>query len=378
MGASHRDEISTIVFWVSACVIIGIWANGVQGWAQAPDREVQLRARLQGYWEAMEQADFEAASQFVEPQGRTIFRDTPKGRMGRWKIDKLEFNEDKTVCEVTTIVRKAAPMFGAELDWPMLNQWVLADGVWYFRMPWKEKQNPFLEVFKAQQQTVVTQPEDPASDVRRDPAKIAADLNVLTPDPKNPTVVHFGQKATFRYIYTNNGAQPVRITSVEADCHCTSVRKDYPEVAPGQSENIEVTLDTFGLPLGPLEKTVHVGLSDRATPLQIALAVTNEPNFQVAPLQVDFGEVPAGGSAENTARVTNKSGKTVNILSSMNSDPRLKVSLSATTLKPSEDVALTLSYQAGASGEFMDNIFIRTDLAEEPILNIRIRGKVTP
>jgi hypothetical protein len=112
--------------------------------------------------------------------------------------------------------------------------------------------------------------------------------------------------------------------------------------------------------------------------LQIALAVTNEPNFQVAPLQVDFGEVPAGRRAENTARVTNKSGKTVNILSSMNSDPRLKVALSATTLKPSEDVALTLSYQAGASGEFMDNIFIRTDLAEEPILNIRIRGKVTP
>ena len=366
---------------ISFAVIIGIWAGCVQSRGQTPDVEATLRQRMTGYWEAMQRSDYETASNFIHPDSRKLFiYRVARGTVVRWKIESLTFNADKTVCDTVTVVGRPVPVpipgVDGVPDIPLKNQWVVApDGQWYLKIPWTEKENPLLQLYKAQEDAAgkVAKPGEPPKTTTRlggnPPSR-------LVPDPENPKFLHRGEKGTFRFHYTNTGTVPIKILSAHGDCHCTAVKQDNPAVAPGDSGTLEIIVDTFGLPFGQNPKTVSVQFSDMPEPVTFTLRINNLPNFTVTPLSVDFGATVKGKPVEKLVRIVNNSGRTVKIIGTYLSEPQLSMTLDKTEIAPDGAVTVTLRCSAAEEGEIRDSPMIRLDLDAEPLINIPIRGVI--
>jgi Protein of unknown function (DUF1573) len=362
--------------------IVGGAAGAVQS-ASPAEAEARVRERVSAYWTAMEKADYEAAVPFLHPDSRNQFRNKiPKTRVLKWKIEKLAFNENRTVCDTITIVTKPIPVLGESIDFPLHNRWELVDGEWYFRIPWGESDNPLLKVFQEQRSVGEQLSVDGSSSANPGKVDEAAgralkeERQRIVPDPGNPPSVFSGRKAVFRFLYPNSGPNPIRIVSVHADCHCTGAKKDYPEIAPGEVGTLEVTLDTFGLPLGRLHKDVSVQFSHLPDPLVVSLAVDNLPNFSLTPAAADFGSVRPGIAAQKEIRIVNQSGQPVRILSNFNADPKLNFTLDRNQIANGETLVVNIRYNSDATGEFIDNLLLKTDLEAEPLITIPVRGRI--
>ncbi len=366
-----------VLLWSDS--IIGGAAGAVQEPSQT-EAEARLRERVSEYWTAMEKADYEAAVPFLHPDSRNQFRNKiPKSRVLKWKIQKLAFNEDRTVCDTVTLVTKPVPVLGETIDFPLHNRWELVNGEWYFRIPWGESDNPLLKVFQDQRSVAEQLPVGRSTSAQVDEAAGRAmkeERQRIVPDSANPPSVFSGRKAVFRFLYPNAGTNPIQIVSVHADCHCTGAKKDYPEIAPGEVGILEVTLDTFGLPLGRLHKEITVQFSHLPDPLVVNLAVDNLPNFNLTPAAADFGTVRPGSAAQKEIRIVNNSGQPVRILSNFNSDPKLSFTLDRNKLGSGETLVINLSYNSDAGGEFLDNLLLKTDLEAEPLITIPVRGRI--
>jgi hypothetical protein len=379
----HRRRVCQVfVSGILFAGICGLVLCKTYGQTIAGEAEERVRARLSGFWQAVQDADYEKAITFIHPDSRRTFNKLPKTRVNQFKISSLKFNKDYTECDTTTMVSK--PMPEGVIDWPLQNHWVLQDGEWYLTVPWGENENPMFRVFKEQRAVAeLTKPSDSAAPPPR-PAKtgniiaMTEAMNRLRPDPSNPPVVHFGEKVTFRFSFSNEEKTPIRILSAHSDCHCTGVQSEYPEVPPGQSGILEVTLDTFGLPMGMIEKHVTVQFSDLSFPVDLPILVQNAPNYKVVPASVEFGDIKMGKPAEKSVRVINDSGRTVKILSRLKSDPRLELFLDKSSLTPGAEMTVLVRYDPASPGEFLDMLMLYTDLTAEPILNIPVRGTAKP
>jgi hypothetical protein len=366
-------------FIVSMAAIMVIWGAAVHSSARSEDAEASVRRRIAAYWDAMVKGDFAEAARYVHPESRAMFQHkVSKSRYEKWSIRKLDFNSDQTVCDATIMVNKPVAIFDSKVvAWPLQNQWVLTDGEWYFKLPWRENENPTLEMLRGQQASSVQAAEldkgNPARPAR--PPGVLPHFRRFTPDRSNPAHVNYGEKVVFRYRFSNETDHPVRIVSAHGDCHCTGVAKDHPEVPPGEQGVVEITLDTFGLPLGPVEKEVSVTFSDLPEPRVIRLSTTNIPNFKLTPPgSVDFGEIPPGKPAEKTVHIANQSRQPVRILSTLKSDPKLTVSLAESVVEPGKEIVVTLRYDSQSPGEFLDSVMLRTDLESEPLVTLSVRG----
>jgi hypothetical protein len=366
---------------VFVALIIGILAPGVQSASQSPDLESVLRRRISAYWEAMQRNDYEAASNYVHPDSRKlfIFR-TPKGPIVRWRIEKLTFNDDKTSCSAISMVARPLPIMDVKEvpDFPIDNQWVLnPDGEWYLKIPWKEGENPLLQLYKGAEVSnapLVMKGDAPVAKTRlggEEPGR-------LQPDPENPTNVHRGEKVVFRYHYRNSGEIPIKIFSAHGDCHCTSAQPENPIVPPGGSGVLEITVDTFGLPYGETQKLVSVKFSDAEKPENLTVRFNNKPNFVFTPPSVDFGTVKKGIPIEKKVQLVNESGQKVKFLAAIVAEPRLTLSYDKAEIGPGETLVVTIRCDPSETGEFIDSPMLRTDLAAEPLVNISIRGRIIP
>jgi len=362
-------------------VIIFVCCAAVQSFSQDSDPESRLRERMTAYWNAMQAGQFDIAVQFIHPDHQRQFTyEIPKSRVLKWVIKELRFNKEKTACDTVTVVTKPMPPLGMVADIPLSNQWLLlADGQWYFKIPWNPGENPMLKAFMdkedLQRKLPRTESEKAAGETATTPPRPPSRL---IPDPANPTSVRFGEKHVFRFSYRNDQPHPIKILSAHSDCHCTAVGSDFPEVPPGGSGTLEVTLDTFGLPLGSIRKDILVEFSDLDSAMVLTMSVDNLPNFEIEPASIDFGALVKGIEGKAQVRLVNRSGKTVNLLSALKSDPRLRVDMETTRLEPGQALTITLHYLSASEGIFLDNLLLRTDLEAEPLLTIAVRGSVSP
>ena len=370
-------------------VIICIWGGAVQSSSQTSDVETALRKRISEYYDAMKRGDYEGAANYLHPDSRKIFIfRVPKGPITRWKIESLKFSPEKTVCDTVVVVGRPIPMplpgVDGVPDFPLQNQWVLdADGEWYMKLPWKEGENPMLQIYKGMESSqgsmVVSGEKTPASGQQPQPAaRSEGSPQRLVSDPANPTAIHIGEKATYRYHYVNNTRIPLKVLSAHGDCHCTSVQEENPVIPPGQSGTLQITVDTFGLPLGEVQKQVSVRFSDNPNAELIDLPIKTVPNFVVSPPVVDFGLVKKGIAAEKRVQIVNESGRAVKIIQSYTSELQLTLSLNKTELGPGETLVITVRCDPTQEGEFADRPMIRTDLAAEPLINLSVRMRIIP
>jgi hypothetical protein len=373
---SSRSYYRFRLFSLILGAIIGASFASVQSLSQTADPEGNARKRITGYFDAWRRGDFEAITDYVHPDSRKVylFRIKRPGAITGYKIDKIVFNAAKTVCEVSASVVQPSPMVPANVGeipyMPITNQWVIgSDGEWYLLVPFNgdglEKQ--FLS------SGAMNPPATPAAGDTKPAAPAAA---IFQPDPANPVSLHRGEKGVFRFSYRNAGTAPMKIRSAYADCECALVPSEFPLLAPGESGTLEFVFNTFGLPLGPLQKSVRVALSDQSTLAVIDLNVNNLPNFRVAPESVDFGTLKKGSLAEKTVQIVNESGRKIKVIATSKSERRLTILTDKAELGPGDTLNLTLRCNSSVPGEFMDILILRIDLDAEPLLNIPVRGKI--
>jgi len=369
-----------------AAFIISIWSGPVQCSSQSTDPEAAVRKRISAYWDAMQKRDFEAAAACVSSESRPEFiYQVNKGALAYWKIKSLNFNENSTICDAVIQAGRPFGFMGVKdiLEWEVSNQWVLAaDGEWYLKLPIQKNVNPMLEAFRNQQESgskfVALELPPGAGKADGKPNAPLATPRSFVSDPGNPTVLHRGETGIFRFQYTNAGTAPIRIVEAKSDCGCASMASNHPEVPPGQNGTLEVVVDTFGLPLGLVQKKVTVQFSDQPDPILIDLRLDNSPNFEITPAALDFGRMPVGKSVEKTVQIVNRSGRNVKVLSVNKSEPQVTVTMDKQELAPGETLVVTLRCDPVTVGDISDSPMIRTDLQAEPLINIPIRGKISP
>lgn len=96
---------------------------------------------------------------------------------------------------------------------------------------------------------------------------IAVDVDVF-----NFGEVLEGIAVVHTFVLSNIGDETLLITDVQVTCGCTTTALEKPELAPGESVDLEVTLDTAGFS-DTIAKSIRISSNDPATPL-LTLLIT--------------------------------------------------------------------------------------------------------
>lgn len=186
-----------------------------------------------------------------------------------------------------------------------------------------------------------------------------------------------GQKGKAIFSFKNTGDQPLEITKVSAICKCTKVvRSSIPEIAPGESEKIEIAFDSAGLQ-GKIVKRVLVKTNDPAhdkTLLTVQADV--EPIASLTPGSVNFGSLTPNGKYETTVILTPTTAKPFKVLKVTPG-----TNSSVATFVPTKDgkgsYTLSVVVKAGSqSARVMDELKIVTDLPGNQSITVLVYGNV--
>ncbi|PAP76731.1 DUF1573 domain-containing protein [Rubrivirga marina] len=194
---------------------------------------------------------------------------------------------------------------------------------------------------------------------------------------------------TFRF--TNAGDQPVRLTSVEASCGCTTPSWTEDAVAPGEEGVIRVAYDPAGRP-GDFEKAVFVqaeGAEPNAVTLRVegvvrpALADAGERIGSLAfnHTTADAGVAPAGEPLQTAFQFANAGAGPVRI-ERVDAPEGVEVASPSRPIFPDGLGGLFVSVADPAVLAEADavafEIVLHTTDAEAPVKRVTVTGRVGP
>lgn len=117
-------------------------------------------------------------------------------------------------------------------------------------------------------------------------------------------VVARGPTLSHSFRVTNTTGQPVHLASLRVSCGCTSAAAQSADIAPGQSTDIVVNMDTRRF-YGHKAVTVYVQF-DRPQweEVRLTVAATSRDEIALAPESLSFGSVVRGTSVSRTTTLT--------------------------------------------------------------------------
>jgi len=221
--------------------------------------------------------------------------------------------------------------------------------------------------------------DDGATEIHVDPASkarisIPEDMWDFGSIPLDAIVAH-------DFTIKNTGADTLVITEVKPICGCTTAPLESDRIAPGESTELHVQLNTKRLN-GLVRKFINITCSDPISPyLRIGLrAVINDPEqvLVASPGTADFGNVLKGEMKSLTLNITNKgnSDAVVTVLAApVGGDITYK--LARNTLKAGEtaELSVDISGQMEAGG-FASSLTLESEGKPETRISIPIAGTI--
>ena len=92
-----------------------------------------------------------------------------------------------------------------------------------------------------------------------------------------------GEVASFQFVFTNKGDNPIKLTNVRASCGCTTPLWTKEEVAPGESGVITAQYNSKGR-VGTFHKSITVNSTGGNVSLTIKGVVISEPEKPKSPV----------------------------------------------------------------------------------------------
>lgn len=195
-----------------------------------------------------------------------------------------------------------------------------------------------------------------------------------------------GVDATIEQTFTlrNQGAEEMRILSVEPDCGCTIVSFDR-VIPPGGTGEVSARVDVSRF-VGPIAKYIQVLTSDPANP-QLALTIKAEvrPKVQVHPGYARFLTVEGTGELRAEQTVWASDQDDFEVVSARSPYPFLDVKVREATADQERPegrgqqwaVVMTLSAQAPV-GPLADHVRLATNHPDARNVRIPVSGFVRP
>ena len=180
-----------------------------------------------------------------------------------------------------------------------------------------------------------------------------------------------------RHVFTikNVGSGPLQITKVATSCGCTAAKPSRTILAPGEIATLETSVDTH-FEQGHSLSVVTLATNDPAAPsLQLKIEGVIKPQVQAQPVDIDFGSVRRGATAERDVLVSDLVGGSGFALKSVtNASPYIKVTQAPRPDgRPGALLHVTLT-PAMLAGPISDTLRIETTRAP---LRVGILGIVT-
>jgi hypothetical protein len=175
----------------------------------------------------------------------------------------------------------------------------------------------------------------------------------------------------------NDGDELLMIEDAEPTCYCTSSKLDKWDIAPGDVATIQVRIDPSDF-VGQVSKGVEISTNDPETPLVLVHAeFVVLPGIAVVPPEIDFGNVPAEGTARS---------QKVDIKAPRDRDFEVENVTSAVAWLELDHEPLDLEDRQGAtvfvkvlpgapSGDLEATVVVHTTDAERPTIEIPIHGR---
>ena len=185
------------------------------------------------------------------------------------------------------------------------------------------------------------------------------------------------EKIRHTYILTNAGNQLLEIANVHPGCHCTTAGDWTHKIAPGQSGEITVQLDTIGMN-GPVTRTIEVTSNAKNEPRKtLLLKGTVWKPIEMFP-SAAFISIPpdATNEASTTVRVVNHTDQPVAISNAVSASGRFRVALKET--KPGKEYELLITAEPPfAVGNTPGTITVNTSLSNVPSVSVTAIANVT-
>jgi hypothetical protein len=196
---------------------------------------------------------------------------------------------------------------------------------------------------------------------------------------KNVASVTEGETIRHVFKFANKGNATLEILDVQASCGCTSTLLSSKKIAPGQSGEISVTIETKELSSLELNKIVTVISNDLQQP-QVILTVLGSivPEFALSDVSMYFGNVPKGQQMSKEILVTIPADKAVKLLSAASTDASVTVRLEPVAGSDGKKMKVVAALKPeAAEGYHFGAILIKTTSQLKPELKIPVRGTVT-
>jgi len=187
----------------------------------------------------------------------------------------------------------------------------------------------------------------------------------------------------------NRGGARLTVSQVSSACMaCTYVSMDEPAklIPPGGTSIIKVRVDPRHIPGFESSKTITIMCDDpKNAKIEVIAKAKVDPEFQVEPPQIDFGEIRKGTPSEKTIVLRQVSNEPIEVTNVGQSDQRNNLVLSfakrpenewAAPGMPEYLISVKLSDEI-SPGAFLETLVITSTCKRLPNFHYTVKGTVT-
>jgi hypothetical protein len=184
-----------------------------------------------------------------------------------------------------------------------------------------------------------------------------------------------GKKVDHVFVIRNRGNAPLAIKSVRPSCGCTAVATFSSVIAPGAKGEIKTSFNSANY-AGAVQKTVTVESSDPKSPSSVlTLRGTVVEEIQLAPRQLNLGQVRIETTTKASVTVTNRGRKPLRLTAVKSTLPQVAATVEKKLLHPGESGTLLLSVTPRKGDRLLSGyIYVKTDSPDRPEITVPVYG----
>ena len=191
----------------------------------------------------------------------------------------------------------------------------------------------------------------------------------------NLGTIYSGIPVTGRIEYKNSGNDTLRV-NFHPTCGCTTIKPPKSFLLPKESDFVEFEFNPSGYS-GRVEKWISIDSNDPRSPnvgVQFVANVVSDLEPAGNKLSAWWtSNLPIGQTVSDTRNFVNSSGRPLTIKGVTTSSPSaLQAIVERKTLKPSENIAVTVTVKGERVGVMREHIYIQTDSKNQPQIDIPI------
>ncbi len=178
-----------------------------------------------------------------------------------------------------------------------------------------------------------------------------------------------GDNIKHTFVLRNTGAVPVKLDRVEPNCPCVTATVKQQLIGPGDSTEVEVSLDTLGRP-GDLEKNVAISSSElSAPPVKLRIHARVEPLLAVHEEDDESAEdMYFGATVTREAWITGARASVAQLTIERVTSPDVTAEIVKKTEGDSVRQQLRVTVRGTALGHYHGAVIMKTDLPQKPKL----------